>query len=443
MKKISSVLIVIILLLYPLEVIDVFASRDIKVTINNELITFDVKPQIIKGRTVVPVRGIFEHLNAQVEWFEETRTVLVLKDDIRIFLIIDSINAYVNEELIKLDVPAMIVDGRTLVPLRFISESLGADVSWDEKNRVVGISFIDTYEHIFNESISFDMLSEQYQSKIEKLIGAPLSYIINIFGHPDRVDQSKYGFDWYIYNNDLSKYIMIGIDSDSDKVVGIYTNSKSYSLSEKIAVGADKELSMKIMGEPILYIVKDNTRYMMDGSGKSNLFNVNGEFFATIFYDIHEDSKVTSFLLIEYKTEKSFKGYYGETSKELELSYEKQIFDLANSIRLRHGKELLIWDEVASKVAKAHSEDMYVNDFFSHTNLKNESPFDRMKNMGMSFRSASENIASGQLCSIYAHEAWMNSLTGHRENILADFTYIGVGVHLGSVPFYTQKFFKP
>ncbi|HHX17662.1 MAG TPA: copper amine oxidase [Clostridium sp.] len=448
MKRFVFVVAIIVVFFSIFNIFEVYGNEDIKVSVNDTLITFDVNPVIINGRTMVAVRSIFENLDAQVKWFEETKTVLILKEDVRIYLIIDSKNAYVNEKLVKLDVPAAIVNGRTLVPIRFISETLGGKVSWDPGSRTVEINTFD-YPYAYNEDISIESLSEKYKDNMELLIGAPLDYIVFLFGMPNRVDLSKYGFEWYIYNSDLEKYLMVGIKNKV--VVGLYSNSKHYKLKESIGFNTPKEKTSEIFGTPLDFILKGNTRYMLntkDSSDKKTeyqMYNVKNRYYATIFYDIHNEEKVTSFMLIDYETENSLKGYYGKPSKELRESYERQLFDLANTVRKRYNKPSFNFDEKAAAVAREHSMDMSTKDYFDHINLKGQSPFDRLKNGGISYSYAGENIATGQMCAVFAHEAWMNSTQGHRENILGDFTHLGVGVYLDSKgnTTYTQNFYTP
>jgi len=83
--------------------------------------------------------------------------------------------------------------------------------------------------------------------------------------------------------------------------------------------------------------------------------------------------------LIDCETEKALHGYYGKPSEELRISFEREVFDLANTVRARYGLKPFEWDDEIAKVARAHSEDMVLNNYFSHTNLQGESPFDRMK----------------------------------------------------------------
>lgn len=99
----------------------------------------DLQGKIIDGRFLVPMRSIFESLGASVDWDGTTRTVTGFKDDVLVRLIIDDKSAMVNGKKYELDVPAQIINSRTYVPLRFISESLGADVNWDADNRLTVI----------------------------------------------------------------------------------------------------------------------------------------------------------------------------------------------------------------------------------------------------------------------------------------------------------------
>lgn len=115
------------------------ANDDITVTVNDEVLNFDVMPQIINDRTVMPMRAIFEALGADVSWDSETRTVTAIKDDTTVKMTIGSNVMYVNDKPIELDVAPLIIDERTLVPGRAVAESLGADVSWDGETRTVVI----------------------------------------------------------------------------------------------------------------------------------------------------------------------------------------------------------------------------------------------------------------------------------------------------------------
>ena len=112
----------------------------IKVIVNDYPLVFDVAPVIIEGRTMVPLRTIFEALGAEITWNGDTRTVIVNKGNTEISLKLDSKEAIVNGKKVSLDVPACAISGRTMVPARFVSESLGCDVDWDRNTKTINIT---------------------------------------------------------------------------------------------------------------------------------------------------------------------------------------------------------------------------------------------------------------------------------------------------------------
>ncbi len=121
--------------------ITVNQTRQILIFIDGQLYAFPKPPVEVDGRTLVPLRAIFEALGAKVDWDEATQTVTATKDNNTITLTIGSRVAYKNGEKINLDVPAQLFNGdTTMVPIRFVSEALGAKVGWDEYSKAVVIS---------------------------------------------------------------------------------------------------------------------------------------------------------------------------------------------------------------------------------------------------------------------------------------------------------------
>ncbi|MFD0959999.1 stalk domain-containing protein [Paenibacillus chungangensis] len=124
-----------------LEVKPITISFDpIKVLINLKLMSFEQPPVIINGNTLVPMRAIFETLGASIEWDPEQFAVTATKGNQTIYLKIGEKKAQLNGKTIELGVPAQIVNANTMVPVRFISESLGGEVLWDNMTRTVVIS---------------------------------------------------------------------------------------------------------------------------------------------------------------------------------------------------------------------------------------------------------------------------------------------------------------
>ncbi|MBO5453286.1 MAG: serine protease [Clostridia bacterium] len=119
-----------------------------------------------------------------------------------------------------------------------------------------------------------------------------------------------------------------------------------------------------------------------------------------------------------------------------------EVLELVNKERAAAGLSLLTLDSSLSKVAESHSVDMARNNYFSHTNLNGLSPFDRLKNAGISYKTAGENIAMGQKTPQQVVSGWMNS-SGHRANILnSNFGKMGLGTASdnGGGYYWTQIF---
>lgn len=113
----------------------------VKVEYNKKQIAFpDQAPIITQGRTLVPIRPIAESLGFEVKWNEQTRTVTINKGKDNIRLVVTQKIANKNGQTINLDVPAQIVNKRTVVPVRFIAEALSYKVEWDPKTQTVLIA---------------------------------------------------------------------------------------------------------------------------------------------------------------------------------------------------------------------------------------------------------------------------------------------------------------
>ncbi|AYJ89865.1 CAP domain-containing protein [Bacillus safensis] len=120
-------------------------------------------------------------------------------------------------------------------------------------------------------------------------------------------------------------------------------------------------------------------------------------------------------------------------------AFEKEVVELTNKERAKQGLKALSVDSKLSKSARAKSQDMKDKNYFSHTSPTYGSPFDQMKQFGITYKSAGENIAQGQKSPQEVVTAWMNS-EGHRANILnKSYTHIGVG-YVKSGNYWTQQF---
>jgi hypothetical protein len=155
MKKILSIFLVVSIMSAMLlstafadeqpEPAQVLQEDEISVYVDGEKLEFDVPPQLINSRTMVPMRFIFEKLGAVVSYDEETETVTAFLQDgdeeaTIVILQIGNPVGFTNNSQIELEAAPVLIDGRTLVPVRFVSESLGYEVDWEEGSKSVIIT---------------------------------------------------------------------------------------------------------------------------------------------------------------------------------------------------------------------------------------------------------------------------------------------------------------
>lgn len=162
------------------------AADGISVKIDGRDINFDVPPQVINSRTMVPMRAIFEELGASVEWDATTKSINAVKGETKIKMQISNSAMYVGDVEKTLDSVPVIVDGRTLVPARAIAEALNCKVDWIEDTKSVVITS--------SAETSVDASIASTYPSFADFTGIPLD---------EYDDDSK--MSWYLEGNDRVK----------------------------------------------------------------------------------------------------------------------------------------------------------------------------------------------------------------------------------------------
>lgn len=194
-----------------LDISQFYPSR-IYVSVNGNDVVFDQEPVIEEGRTLVPLRAIFEALGASVNWNDETKTVTSEMSGINVSLTIGDGRIFVNGRAKELDVAARIIGGRTMVPARAVSEAFGCSVGWDGKERRVIITSGNQEKgSVLNE-------------RLASCIGKTKAEIIGVYG-PVNASEFLGGGRYYthsnlkselFYNKNEYNYNVIDDLSDSD-----------------------------------------------------------------------------------------------------------------------------------------------------------------------------------------------------------------------------------
>ncbi|MCC3358743.1 CAP domain-containing protein [Bacillus sp. REN16] len=318
-----------------------------------------------------------------------------------------------------------------------------------------GIDYITTLLQSFEEKAPENSIIDQKEIEKPELhvpseqsfsihnieLGESKQSVETKLGAAKRSSLNEYGTNWFTYHENYHNFMMVAYDSQ-DQVVGLYTNQNLISSLKGIKRGTPKQDALNLLGEPMTRIQKGFVYYEFQQDRDYDVFHIDNTY-VTLFYDKHENNTVTSIQIVSEALEQNRTDFYTNSSEQLKVGFEYQLFDLTNASRVNHGLSILTWDDHVKETARKHSLDMADNDYFSHTNLKGLSPFDRMLEDEVFFTSAGENLAYGQFSSIFAHEGLMNSM-GHRENILKkEYTYLGVGVAFNaeSHPYYTENFY--
>jgi uncharacterized protein YkwD len=295
--------------------------------------------------------------------------------------------------------------------------------------------------------------SERPSEGLALLIGQPLSVLEKELGKPQRIDETMYDYQWYIYNLDYTRYVQVGVEKN--RVVTIF------------AMGGDLDVAPFEIGQPVEEIF--NTQYIdtnlnIEENGNSYRFELNdtdlnlrpivqlGDVFVQLYID-RFTGNLSSVRFLNTETlikERPYELVYrGALIKPVEHSEnlwetidagtEQEIFDLTNVLRIRHNLKPLKWDVTTAEVAYGHSKDMSDNKDISHTSKKFGSLADRLNTAKVAYQTAGENIAANYTDGPAVVEGWLNS-KGHRESLLnKDFNYLGVGVYK---KYYTQNFIQ-
>lgn len=364
------------------------AEDDVAVYINKAEVLSDVSASIINGRTMIPVRAISEGLCLEVDWNAEEKKITLTGEDIKATMQIENNAATVykngKEEKVTLDTPPVIIDGRTLAPVRFVSELFGADVLWNGETREVNINYDIKLK-----------IKDKYVTLGDSKYFLPQA---------DRKETSIRALEWYVYNKDYSVFRMVAVKDN--KVVGFFTNAKDFNTTISVSYGKEiREVSP-----------------------------------AGVSVRIYEDTATKSVGGVLVIKEDAF-GTADITTDTFLRAQAQELFDMVNCFRVSNGIDPLKWDGPAAVSSRAHSKDMAKNDYFDHTGKDGSSPSDRFsKNSTEYWTSVGENIYAGSPYACEAFFALSNSM-GHRGNMLNSvYKCSGVGEEYSKDSYYGYYF---
>lgn len=260
MKKIG--LLISLFLVLSFASFPVFSESSIKVNVNGSNLEMNESPVIINGRTLVPLRVIFQALGVTPVWDNDTKTVIVKSETVNMSLTIGSKTAFVNNKSVPLEVPGTLVNGSTMVPVRFIAETFGATVGWQSETKTVMISTTAMVAPVgsgyaqapennnvkdFMDYLTPDQVLA-FQSTVDRLKSTyGLEPVIVITNNVEGKSSMVYADDYYDNNgygigNDNSGILMLINMNDrvvwistTGKAIDIFTDSRIASMLDGIA----------------------------------------------------------------------------------------------------------------------------------------------------------------------------------------------------------------
>jgi uncharacterized protein YkwD len=287
---------------------------------------------------------------------------------------------------------------------------------------------------------------------LSTLLGKQTDALKNLFGEPNRIDPTPYGYEWWVYN-DVEQYMQVGVEGG--KIVTLYALGEKVDITPFKIGETIEEIFSSVLIETEINLKYEGTSYRFEMSEEdmnSRPLVKMGDIFVQLNIDKFTGS-LSSVRIMDSKTLIAIRPYElvyrGELlvtepiSEEvwtvIEEGNKKQLFDMTNILRKRYRVNELKWDDELATVAYLHSKDMYDSDNFSHTSEEFGELSDRLDAANLLYEIAGENIAANYLDAPAVMGGWLNS-EHHRESLLnRKFTHIGIGVYH---KLFTQNFIQ-
>ncbi|WP_250277517.1 N-acetylmuramoyl-L-alanine amidase [[Clostridium] colinum] len=316
-----------------------------------------LEPIIIDNYTLVPARETFEKIGATVTWIKNTEQVQVVYKDIVVLMKINDINATVNGKLFKMSIPPKLINGKTMIPVRFVSEAVGLEVKWDNKTRIINInesvikdtttettSITETTTQVKNQEIiiekidmpdsderTFAIFANKKIDKFEQIILEDGSVAIDIYNCKNNiVETSLESITEFVSN--------VTIENKENNVTRFIFKTKSSVLNNNFLSEDGKILYVNFGGNPIkkLQLFNDGTNDILKIYGefapdiniRKNDFNdkISIEIKNSAIVNLTEDIKETKYIEnIDYsKSTNIMVNIEANLKENVDFSYKKE-----------------------------------------------------------------------------------------------------------------------
>ena len=356
----------------------------VSVRINGVSPLFTYAPILSNDSTLIPVRAVMEHLGCTVGWEDATQTVTVIGMGKNIAMKIGSNEIKVNGTVKSIPAPAELIGEVTYVPLRAVSEALGAVVGWDDNTQTAGIY---TYETTHSLSVGSYTVT----------VGQTVDALFAACGQPSYSIWGENGLIWHVYTQNPATFFTAA--ADGGIVCGYYTNAPGFSTSDGLAYGAAAP--------------EDGKQYELTKNGHMNVHR---------YYDGFDKILCSVYVVAD--------GYYNTHDINASLHAQSRLgLDILNSFRAANLLGTLAWDDAAAVCAADHARYMASVGELTHTGADGSSAIQRylLYNPTFKWTAWGENICAGAKNIFTCMNGWRNSLQ-HRTIMLSDKAYAGIGM---------------
>lgn len=284
---------------------------------------------------------------------------------------------------------------------------------------------------------------------LSTFVGKDATTLIEKNGNPDRIEPAAFNYEWWIYKGDVQ--FMAGVDKG--KVNQIYSGDSFADLTPFVVGGnvLDVYRTTIIESEVNVQLGESSYSFTLNSDDMKNKVLVQyNDLYAQLYID-SETEDIAGVRFIDAKTLVAHQpydmAYMGEMvvvnhpsstmQIEVDRAMERQLFELTNQYRKKYGVRVLRADYTLSTLAQKHSQDMALEDYFSHDSPKLGNYAERLKEVNISHTKAGENLAFDYVDAIEAVHGWVNSPIHRKVLVDKDFTHLGTGVY---GRYYTQDF---
>ena len=303
------------------------------------------------------------------------------------------------------------------------------------------------------EVVEVETVFTRPKEGVSTLVGGSTQEVIELLGKPVRTEPSAFGYEWWVYNQSLSSYLLIGVEGDTVTqafAVGDNVDVTPYKIGQDV----NEIYRFTIVQSEITFSIDDNTyTFSLSEEDINNRILVQ---FDNLFAMLYIDSENMQIEAVRYTDPKTivlhkpydilYNGIMVETETPnslfqaaIDRANERQIFEITNVYRHRNNLQLLVSDNDLQRIAMDNSEEMAKNNIVINEKFEVSKFSDQLKESSIEFSSAAGNTAAFYFDAGEAVNGWLNS-KDHREILLGqDYTHTGIGVY-GS--YYTQNFIE-